>query len=51
MKKLTQLKKKGKVAELNKDEAELFEQYKEFYTIQGRTKEKCQVSGIFTGLK
>ena len=28
------------VAELNEDEAELCEQYKEFYTIQGRTKGK-----------
>ena len=39
------------VAELNKEEAELFEQYKEFYTIQGRMNGKCQVSGIFIGLK
>ena len=28
------------VAELNEEEVELFEQYKEFYTIQGRTKGK-----------
>ena len=28
------------VAELNEEETELFKQYKEFYTIQGRTKGK-----------
>ena len=39
------------VAEFNKEEAELFEQYKEFYTIQGRMKGKMPGFWYIQGLK
>ena len=39
------------VRRLTKEELEIYHQYKEFYTIQARTKEKCPVLVIFIDLK
>ena len=41
----------SEVRKLTKEELEIYQQYKEFYTIQGRTKERYLVLVIFIDLK
>ena len=41
----------SEVRKLTKEELEMYQQYKEFYTIQGRTKGKIPGLDIYTGSK
>ena len=41
----------SKVRKLTEEELEMYQQYKEFYTIQGRTKGKIPDLDIYTGSK